>query len=80
MQRALKRDPRNPAYLDTLGWIYFQLGYVDTALKALEAAHALDPDDKTIADHIRQAKEKQAGESSAGKKPEIPPPDAISLP
>ena len=80
VQRALKRDPRNPAYLDTLGWVYFQLGYVDTALKALEAALALDPDDETIADHVRQAREKQAEEAAAGKKPEIPPPDALSLP
>jgi tetratricopeptide (TPR) repeat protein len=79
VQRALKRDPRNPAYLDTLGWVYFQLGYVDTALKALEAALALDPDDETIADHVRQAKEKQSAESGK-KKPEILPPDVLSLP
>lgn len=40
---ALKKEPRNAAYLDTKGWIYFQMGDLHRALVWLEAAVRRDP-------------------------------------
>ncbi len=52
VERALVLDPENPAYLDTLGWVYFQQGRYPEALEYLEAAHRLLPEDPTITDHL----------------------------
>lgn len=35
-KRAVEMEPRNAAYLDTLGWIYFKKGDLDTALKYIQ--------------------------------------------
>lgn len=40
VQRALKFDPDNPAYLDTLGWCHFKKGEFTAALDALTRAEA----------------------------------------
>ncbi len=37
-QQALKQQPKNPSYLDTYGWIYFQLGNYSEALKYIKSA------------------------------------------
>ncbi len=50
--QALKLDPHNGAYLDTLGWIYFRLGQYQNALKAIQSASNLVPDDPTITEHL----------------------------
>lgn len=55
---SLALDPENAAYLDTLGWIYFQMGRLEEALKFLEQADALRPDDPEISGHLRQVREK----------------------
>jgi tetratricopeptide (TPR) repeat protein len=49
---ALAVEPENPAFLDTRGWIYYQMGRYEEALVDIEAAIALMPDDPTIADHL----------------------------
>ena len=38
IERALKIDPENGAYLDSLGWIYFKQGQYEDALKYLQEA------------------------------------------
>ena len=38
VQRALKEEPDNGAYLDSLGWAYFRRGNLDEAEKYLVAA------------------------------------------
>lgn len=52
IQRALKIDPDNGAYLDTLGWIDYRQGRYGEALKNLERAQRLVPDDPTVQEHI----------------------------
>ncbi len=37
-ERALAREPDNPSFLDTLGWVYFKMGKTKTALEILEKA------------------------------------------
>jgi tetratricopeptide (TPR) repeat protein len=53
VQNALKIDPENPAYLDTLGWVYYRKGMYNESLKELSRAEALlvDP---TIYGHLAE--------------------------
>lgn len=55
VRRALKHEPENPAYIDTLGWIYFQQGEYGKALKELRRAQQLLPDDPVVTDHVGDA-------------------------
>lgn len=54
-QRALEHTPGNPAFLDTLGWIYYRKGRFAEALEHLEAALAKTPDDPVVLDHVGDA-------------------------
>lgn len=58
IQAALARDPENPAYLDTLGWVYYQQGRYTEALDLLLQADRLRPEDPEILEHIRLTREK----------------------
>lgn len=57
IERALKIDPENGAYLDSLGWVYYQLKQYDDAARWLDRALAIeeealrraDPDSPTMA-------------------------------
>jgi len=49
---ALAIEPDNPAYLDTRGWIYYQLGNYTSALADVSRAFERMPDDSTITDHL----------------------------
>ncbi len=52
-ERALAHEPRNHAYIDTLGWILFRQGRLHEALSQLLLAARLAPrDDGVIFDHI----------------------------
>ncbi len=53
IRRAVAREPDNPAYLDSLGWVLYQQGRYHEALAPLERASQLaagDPD-ATIEEH-----------------------------
>ena len=50
-QRALKIEPGNPAYLDTLGWALFKQGRFDDAADPLAKAAALLTGNSVIQDH-----------------------------
>jgi tetratricopeptide (TPR) repeat protein len=52
INRALKLQSDNPAYRDTLGWIYFQQGRFEDALKEINTARATMPDDPEILNHL----------------------------
>ena len=52
IQQALKVDPKNPSYLDSLGWAFFKLGKLDDAEKFLKDASRLDADSMTIHEHL----------------------------
>ncbi len=56
---ALKYQPDNAAYLDSLGWVYFKKGCLKDAVENLERANRLMPDPE-ISEHLKEAKEKQA--------------------
>lgn len=59
IHRAVKEEPENGAYLDSLGWVYFQKGLYTQALKALlRAAELLKMDDAVVFDHIGDTFEK----------------------
>lgn len=59
LEKAVLREPRNGAYRDSLGWVYFRLGRLDAAEKNLVEAHRREPDDPTIEDHLGDLSERQ---------------------
>jgi tetratricopeptide (TPR) repeat protein len=52
LQRALKIEPGNPSFLDSLGWAYFRQGRLELAEGPLAAAAAKMPDNSVIQDHL----------------------------
>jgi tetratricopeptide (TPR) repeat protein len=52
IKHAVEMDPQNPAYLDSLGWVYFKLGNYDEAEDNLRRAVEKQPNDPTIQDHL----------------------------
>ncbi len=50
-QRALKIEPGNPAFLDTLGWALFKQGRTDDAAAAIEKSAAMLTGNSAIQDH-----------------------------
>jgi len=53
VREALKRDPNNGAFLDTLGWIYFQQGrYHEAETELRRALAGLPEEDPTVLDHL----------------------------
>ncbi|MDE2313120.1 MAG: tetratricopeptide repeat protein [Elusimicrobia bacterium] len=53
--RAVKLDPNNGAYVDSLGWAYFKEGRSTEAVSELARAVSLIPDDETIWKHLGEA-------------------------
>ena len=52
VERALKLDPENPAYLDSFGWALFKLARYAAAEDSLRAAVSYDRHDPTIREHL----------------------------
>jgi tetratricopeptide (TPR) repeat protein len=59
VQRALKVDPGNPSFLDSLGWAYFRQGRLDRADPPLSEAATKLPDNSVIQDHLGDLRFKQ---------------------
>lgn len=59
LERAVAREPRNPAYLDSLGWLYFRMGRLESAEKNLREAARREPTDPTIVEHLGDLEMKQ---------------------
>jgi tetratricopeptide (TPR) repeat protein len=67
LQRALKVEPDNPSYLDSLGWAYFQQGRVDLADAPLtEAAEKLTTS-SVVQDHLGDLRFRQQRYSDAAQ-------------
>lgn len=71
IEQAIKIDPTNAAFADSLGWAYFKKGLYDQAISELERAVQLDNADHVIQLHLLDAYEKagyqnQAEELKAG--------------
>jgi tetratricopeptide (TPR) repeat protein len=62
-RQAVDVAPRNPAYLDSLGWALFQQGGLDEAKGCFRKALDLAPGNKEIAAHMRTVMEKMKGSS-----------------
>jgi Flp pilus assembly protein TadD len=52
-RKAVDKKPDNPAYLDSLGWAYYRLGYVEEARDYLGRARARAPAEPEIQSHVR---------------------------
>jgi tetratricopeptide (TPR) repeat protein len=52
LQRAVKIEPKNPSFLDSLGWAYFRQGKLDLAEAPLAEAAAKLPDNSVVQDHL----------------------------
>jgi tetratricopeptide (TPR) repeat protein len=50
--KAVAQEPRNGAYVDSLGWVYFRQGKLDLAEKYLTDATKLMPRDATVKEHL----------------------------
>ena len=55
IQRAVKLQPNNGGYLDSLGWVYYKKGQYKRALDTLEKALALDKNEGVIWEHVGDA-------------------------
>ena len=55
IETAVATLPDNGAIVDSLGWVYFQLGRYDEAVMHLERAASLEPLDPVINDHLGDA-------------------------
>lgn len=53
-EKAHELRPDDGHILDTIGWIYFQMGKFEDAEKFLEKAYVLLPDEGVIAEHLAQ--------------------------
>ena len=58
IQRAVKLDPQNYAYLDSLGWAYYKLGQYGLAEGNLVKASQRNATDPTVHDHLGDLYEK----------------------
>lgn len=52
VERALKTDPYNPSYLDSLGWTYFKQGDLARARTNIERAARALPRNSVVHDHL----------------------------
>lgn len=52
LDQAVKIEPRNGAYIDSLGWVHFRLGNYELAERHLLDAASLVPRDPTIQEHL----------------------------
>ena len=59
IQKAVKAQPENSSFLDSLGWVYFKMGNYDEAEKNLKEANRRDPSSVTALDHLGDVYAKQ---------------------
>jgi Flp pilus assembly protein TadD len=65
IQQAVKVDPTNPSFLDSLGWAHFKLGRFEEAEKRLEEASRYDSGSATIQEHLGDVYLKQGKSDQA---------------
>lgn len=52
VKKSIEKDPSNSSYLDTEGWIYYQLGDFRKAKEQIEKSLELDDKSWTVLDHL----------------------------
>lgn len=65
VQRALKEEPNNPAYEDSLGWAYFKQNKLDDAEQWLRQAATRESHDPTILSHLGDVYAKEGKDALA---------------
>ena len=50
-KRVVAMRPKDPAAMDTLGWVHYHLGHFNEALQMIEKALSQQPDNATIRFH-----------------------------
>ena len=65
VQRALKIEPANPSFLDSLGWAYFRQGKLDLADPPLTQAAERLPTSSTVNEHLGDLRFRQERYSDA---------------
>ncbi len=58
-QRAVNIAPTNGSFLDSLGWVYYQMGRLNEAQRYLEQAINGQPNDGTVHEHMGDVYKKQ---------------------
>jgi Flp pilus assembly protein TadD len=58
-RRAVETRPQNPAYLDSLGWAYFQYGDIAEARVWMRKAAELSPQNEDIRVHLKIVNRKE---------------------
>jgi tetratricopeptide (TPR) repeat protein len=58
-KEALKARPESAAFLDSMGWVYFQMGMYKQARDCLERAQAKEPEQEEIAAHLDALDQKE---------------------
>lgn len=53
-KKAVDLDPENPAYLDSLGWVYHKLGLTSEAKMYTKRAQQQDPTNSIIKTHLKE--------------------------
>ncbi len=56
-RKAVEARPNNPAYQDSLGWVYLKLGFFDEAETWLERALKGAPEEREVQEHVRTLRE-----------------------
>ncbi|MDQ1610938.1 MAG: hypothetical protein QOG00_869 [Pyrinomonadaceae bacterium] len=59
IKRAVKTEPTNPNYLDSLGWVYFKLGQLDEAERHLNDAARRNTRSSTVQEHLGDLHQKR---------------------
>ena len=52
VKKSVEAEPENSSYLDTIGWVYFQLGDYEKAKEYIEKAIKYDEGNVTQFDHL----------------------------
>ncbi|RQW05385.1 tetratricopeptide repeat protein [candidate division KSB1 bacterium] len=64
-KRAVEAEPENAPYLDTLGWIYYQMGDYQQAKYYIEKALEKSPDTAEVIEHLGDVYEKLGDQALA---------------
>jgi Flp pilus assembly protein TadD len=60
-RKAVDKKPDNPAYLDSLAWAYYKLGFFAEARNQITKAMALAPESVDIREHAREIGQGEGG-------------------
>jgi len=82
LEKAVKAEPKNAAFLDSLGWVFYKLNEPEKALRHIrEAVELSDKPDPTLLDHLGDvlaaAHQPEQAREAWQKSLELEPNDAV---